>query len=98
MTNRILQVGITVGAFSLCAIFARAEVTLTIDATKPGHRISPRLVGIFFEDINFGADGGLNAELVKNGSFEFPERLMGWSASPAGQGQVGTVEVESEQP
>ncbi|MDW7979775.1 MAG: alpha-L-arabinofuranosidase C-terminal domain-containing protein [Verrucomicrobiales bacterium] len=34
--------------------------------------------GIFFEDINFGADGGLYAELVKNGGFEFPEPMTGW--------------------
>jgi alpha-L-arabinofuranosidase len=34
--------------------------------------------GVFFEDINFGADGGLCAELVKNGSFEFPDPMMGW--------------------
>jgi alpha-L-arabinofuranosidase len=35
--------------------------------------------GIFFEDINFGADGGLYAELVKNRGFEFPDPMMGWS-------------------
>ena len=35
--------------------------------------------GIFFEDINFGADGGLYAEMVENRSFEFPQRLMGWN-------------------
>ncbi len=34
--------------------------------------------GIFFEDINFGADGGLYAEMVKNRGFEFPDPLMGW--------------------
>ena len=34
--------------------------------------------GIFFEDINMGADGGLYAELVKNRSFEFNMPLMGW--------------------
>ena len=34
--------------------------------------------GVFFEDINFGADGGLYAELVKNRGFEFPDPLMGW--------------------
>jgi alpha-L-arabinofuranosidase len=61
---------------------AAADVSLSIDVAKPAHPISPRLFGIFFEDINFGGDGGLNAELVKNGSFEFPQRLMGWSASP----------------
>ena len=35
--------------------------------------------GIFFEDINFGADGGLYAEMVKNRGFEFPDPLMGWT-------------------
>jgi alpha-N-arabinofuranosidase len=34
--------------------------------------------GIFFEDINFAADGGIYAELVKNRSFEFSKPLMGW--------------------
>lgn len=36
------------------------------------------LYGHFFEDINYGADGGLYAELVKNRSFEFPQHFMGW--------------------
>ena len=36
------------------------------------------MYGLFFEDINYAADGGLYAELVKNRSFEFPQRLMGW--------------------
>jgi alpha-L-arabinofuranosidase len=58
---------------------AAADVSLKVAADRPAHRISPRLVGIFLEDINFGADGGLNAELVKNGSFEFPIGRMGWS-------------------
>lgn len=49
----------------------------TVD-TKPGAIIQPTMYGIFFEDINFGADGGLYAELIENRSFEFPNRLMGW--------------------
>jgi alpha-L-arabinofuranosidase len=53
-------------------------VNLVVGADKPGAKISPTMWGIFFEDINFGADGGLYAELVKNGSFEFPDPLMGW--------------------
>jgi alpha-L-arabinofuranosidase len=53
-------------------------VTITVDTQKPTHAISPRLVGIFLEDINFGADGGLNSELIKNGGFEFPQSFMGW--------------------
>jgi alpha-L-arabinofuranosidase len=55
-----------------------ADVEIVVDVDKPTHRISPRLYGVFFEDINFGGDGGLNAELVKNGAFEFPTAKMGW--------------------
>ena len=51
---------------------------LTVVADKPLTAISPTMWGVFFEDINFGADGGLYAELVKNRSFEFPTALMGW--------------------
>ncbi len=58
---------------------ANAElVTLTIQAEQPGAKINPAMWGLFFEDINFGADGGLYAELVKNRSFEFPDPMMGW--------------------
>jgi alpha-L-arabinofuranosidase len=58
---------------------AIAEMTsITIQADKPGAKINPAMWGIFFEDINFGADGGLYAELVKNRAFEFPDPLMGW--------------------
>jgi len=55
-----------------------SPVTLTVCADQPGARIAPTMWGVFFEDINFGADGGLNSELVKNGSFEFPDSVMGW--------------------
>src|SRR5688500_19306220 len=51
---------------------------LTVYADKPVASVSPTMWGVFFEDINFGADGGLYAELVKNRSFEFPTPLMGW--------------------
>lgn len=40
--------------------------------------INPNLWGVFFEDINFGADGGIYAELIKNRSFEFFRPMMGW--------------------
>jgi alpha-N-arabinofuranosidase len=59
---------------------ARADdLSLTVHAGQPGTRINPAMWGIFFEDINFGGDGGLYAELVKNRSFEFPDPLMGWT-------------------
>ncbi len=52
---------------------------LTVQVDKPIAEIQPTMWGIFFEDINFGADGGLYAELVKNRSFEFAHPLMGWT-------------------
>ena len=51
--------------------------TLSVNAQKPmqapqgGKPISDELIGIFFEDISSSADGGLYAELLQNGSFEF---------------------------
>ncbi len=54
-----------------------ATPRITVDV-QPGAAISPTMYGIFFEDINFGADGGLYAELVKNRSFEFDWPLRGW--------------------
>jgi len=47
-----------------------AQVTLDIDAAKKNIAVSPALNGIFFEDINHAADGGLYAELIRNRSFE----------------------------
>jgi hypothetical protein len=48
------------------------------------------MYGIFFEDINFGADGGLYAEMIKNRSFEFAYPLMGWT--PSGHVTVQTTD------
>jgi alpha-L-arabinofuranosidase len=49
-----------------------------INVTKKSATVQPTMYGLFFEDINYGADGGLYAELVKNRSFEFPQNLMAW--------------------
>lgn len=65
-------------AILLVEVSSSAAPTITVQADKPGAQINPAMWGIFFEDINFGADGGLYAELVKNRSFEFPDPLMGW--------------------
>jgi len=71
--------------------------SITVQADKPGARISPTMWGIFFEDINFGADGGLYAELVKNRSFEFPDPMMGWTKIPPGDA-AGGIEIRDEDP
>lgn len=54
----------------LAALSAQAQVTVNVDADNPGKAVSPNLYGIFFEDINHAADGGLYAELISNRSFE----------------------------
>ena len=65
---------------------------ITVQTQKPGATVQPTMYGIFFEDINFAADGGLYAELVKNRSFEFtPDHLLGWEA-------FGKVEIRNDGP
>ena len=64
--------------FLMLGVSFSAGATLTVNVDHPGAQINPAMWGVFFEDINFGADGGLYAELVKNRGFEFPEPLMGW--------------------
>lgn len=51
---------------------------LVVDVSKSKAKIQPTMYGIFFEDINFAADGGLYAEMIKNRGFEFEEPKMGW--------------------
>ena len=63
-----------------------------INTKKLGAPIQKTMYGIFFEDINYAADGGLYGELVKNRSFEFtPDPLMGWDA-------FGRVEIKNDGP
>lgn len=64
---------------------------MVLQANKIGAEIQPTMYGHFFEDINFGADGGLYAELVKNRSFDFPQQLMGWDV-------FGNVTVQDDGP
>jgi alpha-N-arabinofuranosidase len=65
---------------SLLALSSSAQkgTVITVNAAKITTDIQPTMWGIFFEDINMGADGGLYAELVKNRSFEFYMPQMGW--------------------
>ena len=70
--------------FTVCTTFLLAQSdipskhTLDLDGASTHIKIQPTMYGIFFEDINFAADGGLYAELIKNRSFEFDEPLTGW--------------------
>ena len=60
-----------------------------VNTKKLGAPVQPTMYGIFFEDINYAADGGLYAEMVKNRSFEFPQHLMGWRA-------YGKVDIKND--
>lgn len=63
----------------LSGFLANAQtINLDVDATRTITKIQPTMFGLFFEDINFAADGGLYAEMIKNRSFEFDKPLMGW--------------------
>jgi alpha-N-arabinofuranosidase len=79
---------------SAYAPIAQGQTTLTVTTDKPVTPIQPTMWGIFFEDINFGADGGLYAELIKNRSFEFSTPLMGWKDLKQ-EGSQGTVLIEN---
>ena len=73
---------------TLCAAFLAATLGLSAQKTmtppKGGTPISDELLGIFFEDISSAADGGLYAELIQNGSFEFnPSERDGWGPATA---------------
>ncbi len=61
-------------------IASTAQNIMDVNTKKWGAPIQSTMYGIFFEDINFAADGGLYGELIKNRSFEFPQHLMGWQA------------------
>jgi alpha-N-arabinofuranosidase len=63
--------------FSIPAI-AQKNPPVIVAVEEPEAVIQPTMWGIFFEDINFAADGGIYAEMVKNRSFEFARPLMGW--------------------
>ncbi len=92
-----------------CAALLMAA-TLGMNAQKPmnapkgGKAISDELIGIFFEDISSSADGGLYAELVQNGSFEYsPAERDGWGAGTAWKQirpghSLGTMQVRMDNP
>ena len=82
----------------------RVDYTINVDATGTGPAIDPAMYGVFFEDINRAADGGLYAELVQNRSFEYLPvdngsytGLTSWSAvsSSGGSGSIATVDDDA---
>ena len=74
------QLTLAVSLMATSTLSAQTNV-LDVDAKKAGAPVQSTMYGIFFEDINYAADGGLYAELVKNRSFEFPNNYAGWIIS-----------------
>jgi len=88
-----MKLRIVAGALALVsslAVSAQSHM-MEVNTKKIGAPVQPTMYGIFFEDINYAADGGLYAEMVKNRSFEFPQNLMGWRA-------YGKFEVRNDGP
>ena len=68
-----------------------ATTDMTINVAKPGIHVSPNLWGIFFEEINYAGQGGLYAQLVKNGTFKWIDTQnhpAGWTLATKGGGQA----------
>ena len=81
MVKSLLHVGVALTLHGLTLVgWAQPEpLTLTVNLNQEGKPISPDLIGVFFEDISYAADGGLYAELVQNRSFEYsPTEQPDW--------------------
>lgn len=91
-------------AFVLSSAVLFGQVSVETDLSQPGKKISTDLIGAFFEDINYAADGGLYAELVQNRSFEYykvknaeMEPLTAWTLVPSGKAEA-SMQIESVRP
>jgi len=95
------SVCILVVAFMICLVnnsYGQSTRAITVKANEIKGTIQPTMWGIFFEDINMGADGGIYAELVKNRSFEFSKPMMGWKilGKPATEGDFLIVNRQQQ--
>ncbi|MBC7616673.1 MAG: alpha-L-arabinofuranosidase [Pedobacter sp.] len=76
--------------FSNLGIAQKPKI-VTIKTDQYIAKVEQNMWGVFFEDINFGADGGIYAELIKNRSFEFTKPLMGWNLQKQKDGEILVV-------
>ena len=88
---KLSQLSLALLLMSITSASLNAQRHLEVQTKNMKSTIQPNMYGIFFEDINFGADGGLYAELIENRSFEYPQHLMGWNT-------FGKVEVNDYLP
>ena len=77
MNLKLFTLAVTLTA----SMAANAQHVMNVNTQKLGAPVQSTMYGIFFEDINYAADGGLYAELVMNRSFEYPNHFAGWDTS-----------------
>jgi len=65
-----------------CSLHSQNKDIYVVHINELKSEVQPTMWGLFFEDINRSADGGIYAELVKNRSFDFPDAFMGWQTTP----------------
>ena len=88
--KKLLTLTMACGLLAAMSLQAQTH-EMTVQMNKVGAPIQNTMYGLFFEDINFAADGGLYAEKILNRSFEFPQPLEGWKT-------VGNVQVRDDGP
>lgn len=82
---------ITLCSLLLSGVYGMAQTnTFEVEVGKSVTKIQPTMYGVFFEDINFAADGGLYAEMIKNRSFEFELPFMGWQEPNSDRHKLNT--------
>jgi alpha-L-arabinofuranosidase len=97
MRKLLFQVILLFSAGFLFLAAGGTPARITVQANQPAHRVAPTLWGIFFEDINLSADGGLYAELLRNRSFEDSDQPEHWTAIQRG-GAEASMAVTCERP
>jgi len=95
-TRVVLAIGLVGWAIPVNPL-AQANGLIAVQADKPGHTISPMLWGIFFQDMNLSADGGLHAEMIRNRSFEDSDNPEHWTLIERGGGK-GRMSISLEKP
>lgn len=94
MKNKLIVLAASVLMSVTITVHAQQSTPFIVQVDEPIAEIQPTMWGLFFEDINMGADGGIYAELVKNRSFEFDTPMMGWEELKE-EGAEGSVLVHN---
>lgn len=84
------------GIFFLLFSSAYCQDIYTVQTKVKKATIAPTLWGLFFEDINRAADGGVYAEMVKNRSFDYPKPMTGWSSWPSSHLRDGIFTITNQ--